>query len=208
MKRGIYGGTFNPVHKGHISAAISVFEKLELDEIVFIPVFLPPHKEFSGPVSSADRIRMLDLSLEGIKNFHVSDIEILRKGKSYTIDTLEAMQVNSEDVFVFIMGTDSFMSFTSWYRWQDILKISEIAVVSRPGFSSVEIRENFPVSGYVFSDNGFFEHKEFKNIYIVDIKGLDISSTRIRNIIEKKESVYSFVPEKAAEYIYEKGLYK
>lgn len=207
MKRGIYGGTFNPVHNGHINAALSIFEKLGLDEIIFVPVFLPPHKESPELVSSDDRLMMLNLSLKSIKNFHVSNIEILRKGKSYTIETLEEMQENIDDVFVFIMGTDSFMSFTSWYRWGDILKISEIAVVNRPGFPISEIINKFPVPGYIFSDEGFFMHSEFKNIYLVDIKGIDVSSTLIRNMIEKKESVFSLVPEKVAEYIYKKGLY-
>jgi|AntRauTorckE6833_2_1112554.scaffolds.fasta_scaffold41281_2 nicotinate-nucleotide adenylyltransferase len=206
FKKGIFGGTFNPVHLGHIHAAEAALDQLGLDEIVFIPVFIPPHKDFKDPVSSEHRIRMLEKALEKKQKFFVSEVEIVRKGSSYTIDTLEELNKKESCELYFIMGSDSFCSFHKWYRYKDIKKTANLAVVYRPGF---EInRKNLENQGYFFKEKNSFGHPEYKDISFIEVDGKDISSTSIREFVKNKKSINSLVDGKVADYIEKKGLYK
>lgn len=205
-RTGIYGGTFNPIHKGHVNAAVKVSEKLNLDEIIFIPVNIPPHKDSGGLVSPEDRINMVNLALGGYESFRVSDMEIKRKGASYTYDTLSILDREVDGDLFFIMGTDSFLSLESWYRWQEIVKIANIVVVNRPEF---EINDNFfQKNRYTKGIENRYYHNKNKDIYIIDIEGIDISSTQIRDGGFSIESTGSYVDERVRNYIKEKGLYQ
>jgi nicotinate-nucleotide adenylyltransferase len=194
QKTGIFGGTFNPFHMGHLNAAESVFNTLGLKEIIFIPVYIPPHKGCSSLESSVDRIEIIKKSIEGRTCFNVSDLEIKRKGLSYTIDTLEEIRISKNRELVFIMGSDSF------------LKTASIAVVSRPGFEP-DIKCS-GVEGYYLKNKGHYLHRKYKDIYFIKINETDISSTDIREMIKKKKNIRAYIHEKAADYIEEKGLYK
>lgn len=206
MKTGLFGGTFNPVHLGHINAAETVFKRLMLDEIVFMPVYTPPHKESGDLASGRDRINMLESALAGREHFNVSDLEIRRKGRSYTIDTLKDLRLKTDNEIYFIMGSDSFLSFQTWHKWKDILKIANLAVVYRPDFFYKDT--NLFKEGFYWEGENRICHVEYKDIYFIDIKGFDVSSTGVRDLIKNKKVFHPFVDDKVADYIEEKGLYK
>lgn len=129
---GIYGGTYNPPHIGHMRAAEYAIQALALDRLLLIPTGVSPHKEMAAGASSADRLQMLRLSAEGIERAEVSDIEIRREGRSYTVDTLRAIREKSPDSELFLlMGTDMFLSFMTWREPETILKLATLAVFCR-----------------------------------------------------------------------------
>lgn len=206
MKTGIFGGTFNPVHLGHLNAAVQVLHKLDLDEIIFMPVYIPPHKKSKNLASSEDRINMLSMAVKNKERFCVSDIEVRRKGKSYTIDTLEFLKNKIKNEIYFIMGSDSFLSFQTWHRWRDILKISNLAVVYRPNFFYTDT--GLFDEGFYWKSENCISHKEYNDIFFIDVKGFDVSSTDVRNYIKNNKDLSSYVGDNIAEYIEKKGLYK
>ncbi len=129
---GIYGGTYNPPHIGHLRAAEYAIEALGLDRLLLIPTGVSPHKEMASGASAADRLEMLRLSAEGIKHTQVSDIEVKREGRSYTVDTLRTLKgENPEAELVLMMGTDMFLSFLTWRELQEIMKLATLAVFFR-----------------------------------------------------------------------------
>ena len=129
---GIYGGTYNPPHIGHLRAAEYAIEALALDRLLLIPTGVSPHKEMAAGASTADRLHMLELSAKGIEKAEVSDIEIRREGRSYTVDTLRAIQAeHSESELYLLMGTDMFTSFLTWREPEAIMKLATLAVFCR-----------------------------------------------------------------------------
>ena len=129
---GIYGGTYNPPHIGHLRAAEYAVEALALDRLLLIPTGVSPHKEMAAGASTADRLHMLELSAKGIERAEVSDIEIRREGRSYTVDTLRAIQAEHPDSELFLlMGTDMFTSFLTWREPEAIMKLATLAVFCR-----------------------------------------------------------------------------
>jgi len=205
-KTGIFGGTFNPFHKGHLNAAESVSESLGLSELIFIPVYIPPHKSGIELVSSEDRMKIIEISIGNRRDFFVSDLEIQRKGLSYTIDTLEEIKKIKKNELFFIMGSDSFLNFNKWHRYKDILKTSCVAVASRPGF--VPEINVLGVDGYFSINKNHYSHKYYKDIFFIQIREMDISSTYLRKMIKHGRNINDYVNEMAACYIEEKGLYK
>lgn len=206
QKTGIFGGTFNPFHKGHLNAAEAVFKGLDLKELVFMPVYIPPHKNYKGLALSDDRIEIIKRSIEGRKGFSVSDLEIKRKGLSYTIDTLEEIKKSIKGELVFVMGSDSFQNFNKWHRYKDILKTASLAVASRPDFEAGI--GQLGIKGYYLKKQGCYCHKKYGDIYFFRINEKDISSTELRKKIRYGQDIRAYIDEKAAEYIEEKGLYK
>ena len=129
---GIYGGTYNPPHIGHLRAAEYAIEALALDRLLLIPTGVSPHKEMAAGASTADRLHMLELSAKGIERAEVSDIEIRREGRSYTVDTLRAIQAEHPESELFLlMGTDMFTSFLTWREPETIMKLATLAVFCR-----------------------------------------------------------------------------
>ena len=129
---GIYGGTYNPPHIGHLRAAECAIERLKLDRLLLIPTGVSPHKEMAAGASTADRLELLRLSARGIEKAEVSDIEIRREGRSYTVDTLRAIQAEHPDAELFLlMGTDMFTSFLTWREPEAIMKLATLAVFCR-----------------------------------------------------------------------------
>lgn len=189
MKVGIFGGTFNPIHHGHLIIASYIYENTNLDKIVFIPAGSSPFNK--GEIAFEDRINMVNLAIEGDERFLSSTIED-RRGKSYTIDTLERIRESRDDDLYFIMGLDAYVKLDSWHRYRDILSTTKIIVVDR--------------------GEGSFD----KNLYKGPIKGikhlegprLDISSTNVRDLIKRKKSIRYLVPERVRLYIERKKLYR
>ena len=129
---GIYGGTYNPPHIGHLRAAEYAIDALKLDRLLLIPTGVSPHKEMAAGASTADRLAMLELSAKGIEKAEVSDIEIRREGRSYTVDTLRTIQAEHPDSELFLlMGTDMFLSFLTWREPETIMQLAALAVFCR-----------------------------------------------------------------------------
>ena len=133
MKIGVYGGSFNPPHLGHVRAAQICKEKLGLDKVLVIPASLPPHKQLAGGSASAQqRLELTQLAFSGLDGFEVLDLELQREGKSYTVDTIcEIKEQYAKDELYLMMGTDMFLSFQDWYRPEDIAKRARLVCVSR-----------------------------------------------------------------------------
>jgi nicotinate-nucleotide adenylyltransferase len=188
MKIGILGGTFNPIHLGHLILAEEVMEKLNLDKIIFVPTYLPPHKDNSDIAPALDRFKMVKLAIKGNERFSVSDIEIKRKGRSYTIDTVkEFKKLYPNDELYFICGSDLLNYLDSWRDLDEILKLINFVVATRPGYPLDKIPAH---------------------IQRIDIRAIDISGFVIRQAIKNKKSFRYLVPEAVYRYINKRGLYK
>ncbi|TDT61215.1 nicotinate-nucleotide adenylyltransferase [Fonticella tunisiensis] len=197
-KIGIMGGTFNPIHIGHLIAAQEVLEKMNFDKILFMPVGDPPHKTGSDVISAEHRFEMVKLAIENNEKFEVSDIEVKRRGKTYTYDTLlELGNLNTNTSFYFIVGYDTLRDMDSWKRIDDVFKLSSFVVVNR-GNDYTDMKKEIDKKVKKYS----------ANIYLVDIPDIEISSTEIRKKVSENKSIRYMVPDKVLEYILNKGLYR
>lgn len=198
---GIFGGTFNPPHLAHKRLAIEAAKIAELDKVIVIPSYMPPHKIANELLSGKDRMELCRRTFfEDI--FEISDIELNREGKSYTIDTVKELSSKLGDSRLFlIIGSDMLLSFHKWFCYEEILEYVTLVVVSRENEIDATI-----LSDYAKTVLGLEEEKE--EIIILDLPPEVLSSTRIRELIEKGESTDGMLTEKAREYIAQKGFYK
>lgn len=214
-KIGLLGGTFNPIHFGHLRAAEEVREILCLSKVYFIPASIPPHKDSTNIAPSEDRLRMLELAIKDNPFFEISDVELKRRGPSYTIDTLRYFSTEFPDFeFYFIVGTDLFSEIDTWKDYKKLFKVSNFAVISRPGFPKdfskvfpLALREDFRYhkeEGNII----FYLHKSLNILAFVRIEGIQISSTKIRCLLKENKSIKYLVPKEVEEYIITKKLYK
>jgi len=192
---GVCGGSFDPVHFGHLRTALEVRHQLGLEQLRFIPAGNPPHKE--GPrVSAADRVNMLELAIAGCPGVVIDQRETQRQKPSYTIDTLlELQQELPQASLTLIIGTDQFSVFDTWHRWQDLLKIAQVAVMERPGELLSDVAKELL--------QGEFSSK----ITLCPVTQLDISSTRIRKDWRAGTDIRFLVPYAVRQYIIEHELY-
>lgn len=200
-KTGILGGTFDPIHHGHLSLARQAMQCLHLDAIVFIPTYQPPHKEWAPYASYAHRYRMIEIAIEDDPQLFLSDIEKRRGGVSYTFDTImELKQLEPNTDWYFISGSDAYDYFMTWHRWRDLLDVSKIVIAKRPGYT---ITPNETLEAAVRkSSNGM-------KYIVVDTP--DISSTMIRALLAIKGSegaVQALVPNEVFDYIRANNLYQ
>ncbi len=201
MRIGIYGGTFSPVHQGHILAAKEFIRQGELDRLLIIPANVPPHKEMEVSVSSVDRVEMCRLAFSEMENTEISEIELSRGGKSYTVDTLEALrEIYPEDELLLLVGTDMILTFDGWYRYLDILSMCTLVYVRRE--TDIVLKEKIHEKILIL------EKHSGKKIRHICIDPIEISSTRLRGMIGQGEDAGALIPERVKEYIKEKGLYE
>jgi nicotinate-nucleotide adenylyltransferase len=187
MKIGILGGTFNPVHIGHLILAEEAREKLGLDKVIFIPANLPPHKDNIDIADPQARLKMLKLAAKGNKYFAVSDIEIRRSGRSYTIDTIKTLKDKYKgDELYFIIGSDLLKYLEGWKDLSEIFKIVKFIAATRPGYPL----ENIPAY-----------------IKTLGIRAVDISGFSVRQCVKEGKSFRYLVPEAVFEYINKTKLY-
>jgi nicotinate-nucleotide adenylyltransferase len=188
VKIGILGGTFNPVHLGHLILAEECREKLGLEKIIFMPAYLPPHKDPGEVAGAKERYYMLRSALKANPGFDLSDIEMKRKGRSYTIDTLRQLKREyPEDEIYFITGSDLLNYLEEWKDLDEIVGMVEFVVASRPGYPL----EKIP-----------------RHIRTLDIRSVDISAFEIRRRIREGKSFRYLVSEPVFNYISRKGLYR
>lgn len=201
MRTGILGGTFDPVHNGHIAMADTAYNEMSLDEIILMPSGIPPHKD--GISSAEDRLNMLILATEEYSYMRVSDYEINRAGTTYTADTLSLLSHNNPDnEYVFIVGADSLVDMPYWYRPDIIFGYAGIAVCARSDTDQKKLVETIKLLKQKFN----------ANITILNFNYIDISSREIRACIASEKNVFnttclSYLNKKVAEYISTRRLY-
>ena len=211
---GLLGGTFNPVHLGHLRAAEEIREVLTLDKIYFIPASIPPHKDSGDIISPNNRLKMLELAIQDNPIFEISDVELKRDGASYTIDTLKHFSSNfPEFEFYFIVGNDLFVEIDTWKDFKQLFELSNFAVITRPGFSEdfsslipLAVKDAFRYYKKE-RDVTIYLHKSSKTLAIVQIEGVQVSSTQIRDLLRDKKSIKYLVPAPVESYILSKKLY-
>ncbi len=203
----LYGGSFDPVHIGHLRIAEDIREEYSLDKIVFVPAYHSPLKPGSR-ASAKDRIKMLEISIKGNSYFSIDEIEIKRGGKSFTIDTVSYYREKLKYNPVFILGTDAFMSLHKWKKPKSLLKITNFIVVGRgkDNFYNIKdyIQEYFPNAKLTTSKS--IDQKDSK-VYFFDARRLDISSTEIRDRIKSQKSIKYLVIPEIEDYIIKNKLY-
>lgn len=204
---GLLGGTFDPVHYGHLYLARELKEKLKLHELRLIPCAKPVHRK--PPWASAEhRLIMLKRALTLFPELQLDDSEIRRGGQSYTFDTLTAFRQSYPDVVLnLIIGCDAFQSFTGWYRWEAILNLCHIVVVSRPGFKLPECGSEYQLMRNRQINMQALDQQAHGGILFETLSEYPISSTAIRQRIKAKESIKNLTPAAVIEYINQQGLY-
>ena len=217
MKVGIFGGTFNPVHYGHLRAAEEVREKLGLDKILFIPSGRPPLK--TREIASArHRYEMLRIAVKGNPFLELSDIECRKQGKSFTVNTLEALKnINVGTEFFFILGIDAFLDIPHWWRPEQLVSMTDFIVISRPGLSFGAMRESpYLTSGIKLlrdvdrsrNVTNVIKLKTNRYAILLRLTPIGISSTEIRKCIRQGKSIKYLLPPEVHSYIITHKLYK
>jgi nicotinate-nucleotide adenylyltransferase len=220
MKLGLFGGTFNPVHFGHLRAALEVREGCGLDRVLLIPAAVPPHKDGGALAAAADRLRMIELAAEGESGMAASDVEIRRGGPSYTVDTIRHFQRElpaGSDIFL-IVGLDAFLEIDTWKSFRELLALVPVIVISRPDAShrsagsereAVEdfIRSRISSRCTLSGDPTGFSAEGVRGVTLFPVTALDVSSRRIRDLAAAGRSIRFLVPEPVRQHIKARGLY-
>ena len=208
MSVGILGGTFDPIHNGHVAAAAAAQDTLGLDTISLIPSHIPPHRHDPVGATGEQRFEMARLAAAEHPGWSASRIELDREGPSYTYDTLVTLQ--GSQIF-FITGADAFAEIATWSRYPDVLGLANFVVVSRPGITLNSIRERVPSA---FRNHPPCSPSDFRvlvsekpRVILVEAHTPDISSTDIRRRVRAGHSLSGFVPDSVARFIAEHRLY-
>ena len=215
MKIGLFGGTFNPFHNGHIDIGLHVQQAHGLEKIFFIPSATPPHKPDADLACAQDRYEMVKAGLKGHKTLLVSDKELNRDGPSYTIDTINAFkqEYGPGIQFYLLMGSDAFFDITTWKAKDQLFESVKIIIMLRGDWENTRaiasfIDENIS-KGYTFNkENKIFSHIKKQEIIICKVPKIDISSTMIREQIRQNNPILDLVPESVERIIRTKELYQ
>ena len=193
---GIMGGTFNPIHLGHLMISEYIRDEIKLDKIIFVPTGNPPHK--SDLLDAEIRYEMTKMAIEGNENFMVSDIETKRQGVSYTVDTVNQLSEQLDAELSFIIGSDTLFQLKTWKRFDELAKQIEFICAIRPEYMATKI---------LSSELIYLNQKYGARIKIIKTPQYMISSTDLRNRIKYGKSLKYLLPDKLIEYIYERRLY-
>ena len=213
MKLGILGGTFDPIHLGHLRVAEEITEKLDLERLFLIPSAVPPHKEIKPVTPFEHRLAMAQLAAQESPKFEALDLEGRRQGFSYSVETLRELHqtLRPDPVLYFIIGMDAFLEIKTWKEYERIFDYAHFVVITRPGFPYREL-EPFLSSmdiGFTHSDEeGGFLHPSGSKVICEQTTHIDVSSTQIRKRVMMGKSIRFLVLESVRTYIIEKELYK
>ena len=210
---GLFGGAFNPIHFGHLRAGMEIREAFSLDRVLFIPTAVPPHKETHSLIPFAHRLKMIRLAIGGHPFLKVSDVEKKREGKSYSIQTVRFFKKNlnpGAELF-FIIGIDAFLEIETWREYKNLFKLCHFVVMDRPGYRRDRIKEfihqKISSDMIYFPGENRFLHPAGFSIYLFPITLMDISSTRIRRLRQRNQTISYLLPEKVEHYILERSFY-
>ncbi len=192
---GIFGGTFDPVHYGHLRIATELAEALGLTELRMLPSAQPPHRD-APEVSAEQRCEMLALALEGDERLRMDDRELRRPGPSYTVDTLRELraELGDEVPLYLLLGGDAFLSLPDWYHWRELFTLAHIVVAARPGWEATAMSAELAA--------------EAEKVIFLPLSRLDISASDIRTRLAKGLSIRYLTPDPVRRYIEEQGLYR
>ena len=225
MKLGLFGGTFDPVHSGHLKSAQEVREAYALDEVCFVPCGVPPHRNARPGAAAHHRLAMVRLAVADNLGLSVSDLEVMRPGASYSIDTVRhfAARLAPGDALYLILGLDAFLLIGSWKDWRELLALTHVIVTSRPGFGGelpydkipVVVREAFCYDRLDFEGTLHFDgtvrsgfRNEFgREILFERLTDVSVSASAIRELLGKGKSIRNMVPSEVRRYVKDHHLY-
>src|SRR5262245_9982291 len=213
MKIGIFGGTFDPIHWGHLRSAEEVSETYGLDRVYFVPASIPPHKSGWTTTPARDRLQLVRLAVARNPRFSVSIVELKRPGLSYSIDTIRefAVKLRKGDSLYFIIGLDAFRDIGTWKDFRTIFSLCNFIVTSRPGS-----KENDPLRGTGVALKKFFcydfrkknyRHQSGTRVYFIELTDIAISASEIRALVRRGKSIRYLVPPSVEKYIKLHALY-
>lgn len=198
MKIGLFGGTFDPIHLGHVDMIVQLRNAMHLDSVVFVPAYISPFKQNAHVTAYEHRLQMARLAIDGQADFEVSDFESRSEKPSYTFYTAEHFKsCYPDDELYFIMGVDAFNDIEKWFRWEDLLDMIHVVVVDRP-------HKKMSVSPEVHR----VLHQSACHVYYLPLHTLPISSTMIRERLKIHESVQGLLDDRVWDYIKENHLYE
>ena len=208
---GVYGGTFDPIHYGHLRPALEILEAFALSQIRFIPCGQPPHRT-PPHASAAQRLAMVQRAIEGVPGFVSDAREIERSGPSYMIDTLRSLQAEfSEHNLGLLLGMDAFAAFHTWHDWRGILQLCNVLVMHRPDFDPAQVIQAAELKQLVANDQvqdaSLFSNSRAGKLIFYPLTHLDISSTRIRDAIQLQRNVRFLLPDSVIALIEQDGIY-
>lgn len=209
---GVFGGTFDPIHFGHLRPALELLEQLSLQRLHLIPSAVPPHRD-EPHAAAGQRLAMLRLAVTGQPGFVVDGRELQRRGPSYTVDTLESLRAEvGETPLCLLLGVDAFLGLPAWHQWQRLLELAHIVVAHRPGWrleeASMPPALRQVVAGRWLADAGALQAALCGGVLLQGVTQLDISATGIRKRIAAGKSANYLLPEKVWQYIQEQDLYR
>ncbi len=209
MAVGLFGGTFDPIHVGHLRVAEEIREIFSLEKVYFIPGGNPPHKRGKTVAAAEERLRMVKVATKNNRFFSVSDIETKRIGPSYTIDTLQHFEKRHNDL-CFIIGVDAFREMDTWHRYRELFEHTNFIIMTRPMGEKQTVPEMLPSdvrNNVTMINPNVYQHASGKKIYLHDITQIDISSTKIKELLKHGRSIRYLVPASVEKIIMERGLY-
>ncbi|OFW37475.1 MAG: nicotinate (nicotinamide) nucleotide adenylyltransferase [Acidobacteria bacterium RIFCSPLOWO2_12_FULL_67_14b] len=216
MRLGVLGGTFDPIHAGHIAAAAAAERALALGRVLLVPSRLPPHRPESARVSPRHRLAMAALAAAEHPNWSASDIELDRDGPSYTFDTLSGLVAGGHDrsQIFFIIGADAFAEIATWSRYPAVLDLAHFAVVARPGITLDSLEKRVPdLADRMTTPDALkpqapsLKAREKTRVILIEATTPDVSATEIRRRVHDGESIAGLVPDSVAAYIARHRLY-
>lgn len=199
LRIGIYGGAFAPIHKGHVEAAKAFMRQMWLDVLFIVPTGESPHKVMDRSATDEDRLNMCRIAFEGVEGVIISDMEMKRGGKSYSIDTLRELSGDDRRLFM-LCGTDMILTLDEWHDVDEIFKLCYPVYIRR--------EEDTSLDKVIIEKLALYQEKYHKNVVRVQSPVIEISSSEIRRRIKAGEDVSLVMPAGVLDYINEKGLYK
>ncbi|MCX7074116.1 MAG: nicotinate-nucleotide adenylyltransferase [Methylococcales bacterium] len=202
---GILGGTFDPIHYGHLRSALELKELFELDHVRLIPCAQPVHRD-SPTATATQRLEMLQLAVKNQTDFIVDTQELQRAGGSYTFDTLTALRSNYPKVpLLLFIGSDAFNDFTTWFRWKELFNLAHVVVITRPNATLNPLNEFFKT--HLTNDKKILKQEVAGLLFFQQITQLEISATAIRGMITTRKNPCFLLPDAVIDYIYQHQLY-